>query len=63
MSGKDILWKRAELMQALRGNAIRRIQMSQTGLFLYVANVGIVAVNVLIDRKLNRPFFFWDLTD
>jgi hypothetical protein len=50
-------------MQALRGNAIRRIQMSQTGLFLYVANVGIVAVNVLIDRKLNRPFFFWDLTD
>jgi hypothetical protein len=63
LSGKDILWKRAELMQALRGNAIRRIQMSQTGLFLYVANVGIVAVNVLIDRKLNRPFFFWDLTD
>jgi len=36
--------------------------MSQTGLFLYVANI-ILWVNILIDRQSGRPFLFWELTD
>ena len=61
-SHREILWRRGGLMESLRGHAFRRIQMSQTGLFLYVANI-ILWVNILIDRQSGRPFLFWELTD
>jgi len=61
-SHREIPWRRGELMESLRGHAVRRIQMSQTGLFLYVANI-ILWVNILIDRQSGRPFLFWELTD
>jgi hypothetical protein len=63
LKGKEIHWKRDELMRALRGNAVYRIQMGQSGLFLYVTNVGILAVSVLIDRSTGRPFLFWEMVD
>ena len=63
LKGKEIHWKRDELMRALRGNAVNRIQIGQSGLFLYVTNVGILAVNVLIDRSTGRPFLFWEMVD
>ena len=61
-SHREIRWRRGELMESLKGHAVRRIQMSQTGLFLYVANI-ILSVNILIDRQSGRPFLYWGLTD
>jgi hypothetical protein len=63
LNGREIHWKRDELMRALQGNTVDRIQMGKTGLFLYVKNVGILAVNVLIDRSTGRPFLFWEMVD
>lgn len=63
LGGREFVWKRDELMQALKGNAVRRIQMGQCGAFLYVANVGILWINVLINSLSGRPFLFWELTD
>jgi hypothetical protein len=63
LKGKEIHWKRDELMRALRGNAVYRMQMSQSGLFLYVTNIGILAVNVLINRSTGHPFLFWRMVD
>jgi hypothetical protein len=63
LGGREFLWKRGDLIQALQGNAICRIQMGQSGAFLYVANVNILAINVLINCLTGRPFLFWDLTD
>ena len=63
LKGKEIHWKRGELILALRGNAIHRIQMGQSGLFLYITNVGILSVNVLIDRSTELPFLFWEMVD
>jgi hypothetical protein len=60
LKGKEIHWKRGELMRALGGNAVSRIQMGQSGIFLYVKNVGILSVNVLIDQSTGRPFLFWN---
>jgi hypothetical protein len=54
LKGKEIHWKRDELMRALRGNAVYRMQMSQSGLFLYVTNVGI-SCGECPDRSFNRP--------
>jgi hypothetical protein len=63
LKGKEIHWKRGELMRALQGNAFSRIQKGQSGLFLYVKNVGILWVNVLIDQSTGRPFLFWEMSD
>jgi hypothetical protein len=63
LKGREIHWKRDELMRALRGNAVDRIQMGQSGLFLYVTNVGILAVNVLVDRSTGHSFLFWEMID
>lgn len=56
-------WNRGELMRALEGNAVQRIQAGQTLFFLYVASVGILMINVLINRLTGRPFLYWELTD
>ena len=63
LKNKEIYWKRDELMRALPSHAVDRIQMGQSGLFLYVTKIGIVAVSVLIDRSTSRPFLFWEMVD
>ena len=63
LNSKEINWNRGELMRTLRGKAVDRIQMGQSGLFLYVTNVGILGINVLIDRLAGRPFLFWEMVD
>jgi len=56
-------WNRDELLRALEGNPISRIQAGQTLFFLYVSNVGILMINVLINRSTGCPFLFWEMTD
>ena len=63
LDGEAFHWNRGELMRTLEGNTIQRIQAGQTLFFLYVANVGILMINVLIDRLTGRPFLYWELTD
>lgn len=56
-------WDRDELVRALEGNTVQRIQAGHTLYFLYVANVGILMISVLINRSTGRPFLYWGLTD
>ena len=63
LAGREIYWRRGEMIRALDGNTVRRIQPSQSGFFLYVTNVGILTIDMLIDRLTGRPFLFWGLTD
>jgi hypothetical protein len=61
--GEAFYWDRAELIRALEGNSIRRIEAGQTIFLLYVSNVGILMISVLINRSTGRPFLFWEMTD
>jgi hypothetical protein len=63
LGGKEIRWKRGELIRALKGKTFRGVQASQSGFFFYATNVDILAINVLINRRTGRPFLFWQLTD
>jgi len=56
-------WDRDELIRALEGNTVQRIQAGQTLFFFYVSNVGILMISVLINRSTGRPFLFWQVTD
>jgi hypothetical protein len=63
LARKEILWKRSEMIESLVGHTLRRIHASQTGLFVYVTNFGILALNVLINRVSGVPFLFWEPSD
>jgi len=63
LAGKEIHWQIGELIRALVGQVVLRIQASQIGFFLYLTNVGILYLSVLIDRHSGCPFLFWDLSD
>ncbi len=59
-SGLESRWNRGDLIQALEGNSVYRIQASQSGYFLYVRNVDILWINYLIDRATGYPFLHWN---
>jgi hypothetical protein len=63
LDGREIVWNRGKFIQKLTGKSFSRIQMSRSGSFLYVEDIGIVAVYVLIDCSTGRPFLFWEPTD
>ncbi len=60
--GQEAPWKRSEAIAALQGNAVRRIQASQSGFWLYVANRDILWIGPLFERHTERPFLHWEWT-
>lgn len=62
LAGKEINWNK-HTIQSLVGNAVKRIQLSQHGCYLYVTNVGILLLEILINTRSNQPFLFWEMTD
>jgi hypothetical protein len=63
LSGSEIQWNRAEILRSLEGKTIQRVQFGQTGAFLEVSDIGILSLNLLLDKRTGRPFLFWELSD
>ena len=61
--GREVPWRRSEVIAALPGNSLHRVYAGQAGFWLYAANCEILWIWPLFERRTELPFLYWGWTD
>jgi hypothetical protein len=63
LGNKESIWRRGEILLSLVGTKLRRLHQVDPSIFLEFSDIGILSVNILINRASQRPFLFWGYSD
>jgi hypothetical protein len=56
----DVPWDRAAIANAMTERALEGIFVTPDRVFVYLSEVGIIAVGVLLNADTRKPFLYWD---